>query len=247
MYSNLNGQNIYYQKTGTGKDLILLHGWGENVSTFWPAVELLKDKFTLWLIDLPGFGRSDLPLKALGSSDFAKVVAEFIKKNKIRNPAILGHSFGGKVAIKLVAENPNLINKLILVGASGLKPDLSFQELIIYPGAKFFHFLFPDIFNIKKIIRTKFYRKIESDYVNAGAMKDTLIKTLTEDLTGDLKKIKVETLLLWGDKDRAIPLKYGKRMYQLIRNSKLAVLEGRGHFLHANDPERFSYYVKDFV
>lgn len=247
MYTSINNQQIYYQKLGKGKDLIMLHGWGQDVSTFWPNVEFLKDNFTLWLIDLPGFGKSSAPKKPYDTKDYVQIILEFIKQSKIKSPNLLGHSFGGKVALRFASLYPNLLNKLILVGASGVKPVPSFRRLIMYPTAKVIHHLVPDIFNLKTIIRKKFYRKIESDYENAGVMKDTLLKTIKEDLTDDLRKIDNKTLVIWGDEDRAVPIKYGKIMYQLIKNSKLVIFEGKGHFLHVHDPERFAYYVKDFV
>lgn len=246
MYQQIDNQNIYYQKLGRGKNLILLHGWGHDVSSFWGLVDLLKNQFTIWLIDLPGFGRSELPKKAFDTKDYAQILAAFIKKNDIKNLTILGHSFGGKVAIKLARNYPKLVSKLILIGSSGIKPDPSVKRLLIYPLAKIVHYLIPDIFNLKTIIRKKFYRKIESDYENAGLMKISLMKTLKEDLTDDLSHIKTESLLIWGEKDRAVPLKYGKKIYQLIENSKLVVLEEMGHFLHIHNPERVAYYVKDF-
>lgn len=246
MYQRIGNQNIYFQKIGHGKNLILLHGWKQDVSSFWGVVDLLKNDFTVWLIDLPGFGRSDLPKKAFDTKNYALTIAEFIKKNHINNPTVLGHSFGGKVAIKLTSNFPKLVYKLILIGSSGIKPDFSIKRSLVYPLAKIVHFLMPDIFNIKSQIRKKFYRKIESDYENAGLMKTSLMKTLKEDLTADLAKIKTETLIIWGEKDRAVPLKYGKRIYKMIENSKLVVLENKGHFLHLHDPERVAYYVKDF-
>lgn len=247
MYLKINGQNIYFQKVGKGRDLIMLHGWGLNSSTFWPSVDFLKDNLALWILDLPGFGRSDKPGKAFDANDYAEIVADFIKVNKIKKPSLLGHSFGGKISIRLTSIYPNLVDKLILVGASGIKPVPSFRRAFIYPLAKIVHYLIPDIFNLKSIIREKFYRKIESDYENAGLMKDTLLKTIQEDLTEQLKKIKNETLIIWGEEDKAVPLRYGKKMYQLIENSKLIVIGGKGHFLHVHDPEGFSSYVKDFV
>lgn len=246
MYSKIENLQVYYQKIGQGKNLIMLHGWGEDVSTFWPLAQFLKDNFTLWLIDLPGFGRSDPPKKAYDTKDYAQIISQFIKSQKIKKPILLGHSFGGKVAIRLTLLYPHLVNKLILMASSGIKRVPSFRTIFIYPTAKIIHHLMPAIFNIKSIIRKKFYRKIESDYENAGLMKDTLLKTIKEDLTSDLKKINKKTLIIWGDEDRAVPLKYGKIIYHLIKNSKLVVLEGKGHFLHVHDPERFAYYVKDF-
>lgn len=247
MYSEVIGQNIYYQKVGKGKDLILIHGWGADVSTFWPIVDSLKEDFTLWLLDLPGFGRSDLPKKVFTISDFAKIIAEFLKKNKIEKPAIFGHSYGGKVAIRLTSLHPNLINKLILEGSSGIIPDKSFLQILIFPLAKIAHYLLPNLWNTRTKLQNKLYKKLQSDYLDAGWMKDIFLNTLKEDISADLSKIPTSTLLIWGENDREVPLKYGKRMYQLIRNSKLEVLEGIGHFPHIKWPERVAYFVRDFV
>lgn len=247
MYSRINGQDIYYQKTGSGKDLLMIHGWEADVSTFWPVVDFLKDDFTLWLIDLPGFGRSGLPQKTLTISDFAKIIADFIKINKIKKPVVFGHSYGGKIAAKLAADYPDLIDKLILEGASGIKPSKSLFQVLIFPLVKIANIILPDIGNYRERIRTKLYKKLESDYKDAGNMKDIFLNTLKEDLTDDLKKIRSETLLIWGEQDRAVPLKYGRMMYRLIKNSRLVVLEDRGHFPHIKDPQRVAYYVKDFI
>lgn len=246
MYCTVEGQNIYYQKVGLGKDLIMIHGWGTDVSNFWPIVDFLKNDFTLWLLDLPGFGRSDLPKKTFTISDFAKIIAGFIKQNKIKNPLIFGHSYGGKIAIKLASFDPNLMDKLILEGASGIKPTKNLLQILIFPVVKIANLILPNVGNYRERIRTKLYKKLESDYKDAGNMKDIFVNTLKEDLTEDLAKIKTDTLLIWGERDRAVPLRYGKKMYQLIKNSKLIVLEDRGHFPHIKDPERVAYHVRDF-
>lgn len=247
MYTQINGQQIYYQSVGKGKNLIMLHGWGQDVSTFWPDLDYLKDDLTIWLIDLPGFGRSEPPKEKYDSGDYAKIIAEFIKKNGIKNVTILGHSFGGKVAIRVASEYPKLVDKLILVGASGLKPYASLKKYISFILAKIIKHTLPNFFNFKSKIRKDFYRKIESDYADAGRLRGVYLKTIREDLTEYLKKIDQQTLIIWGDQDRAVPLKYGKKMYQLIKNSKMVILEDKGHFLHIHDPERFTSYVKDFV
>lgn len=247
MYCEIEGQNIYFLKVGKGKDLILIHGWGTDVSNFWPIVDLLKENFTLWLLDLPGFGRSDLPKKQFTISDFAKTIAGFIKKNNIKKPTVFGHSYGGKVAIKLASLYPNLIDKLILEDSSGIKPKKGIFQILVFPIAKIASLLLPNIGNYKTRLRAKLYKKLESDYKDAGNMKDIFVNTLKEDLTADLEKIQTETLLIWGENDRAVPLKYGKRMSQLIRNSKLVTLEDVGHFPHIKWPERVAYYVEDFI
>ena len=73
MYTTVNNQQIYYQKIGQGKDLVMLHGWANDVSSFWQVTQELKDDFTVWLIDLPGFGRSENPKKPFTVTDYAKI------------------------------------------------------------------------------------------------------------------------------------------------------------------------------
>ncbi len=249
MYIKINNQNIYYQKLGQGKNLVMLHGWKQDVSSFWEVSQKLKDKYTIYLIDLPGFGRSENPKKAFFVSDYADTIKEFIEKLNIKNPSLLGHSVGGRIGIKLASLYPNLLDKLILEDAAGIRPKRDIPKFIIYFFAKVFKYLIPNIFNLKEKIRVKFYKGLESDYLTAGELKDTFTNVLNEDLTYDLPKIKTETLLIWGEKDPTLEasLKNGKKMYQLIERSKLAVIENIGHFPHLENPERFVYYVKDFV
>lgn len=249
MYLIINNHNIYYQKIGKGKDLIMLHGWGNDVSSFWGVTDLLKDDFTLWLIDLPGFGRSDTPKTPFKMVDYANTIEEFIKSQKLNKPILLGHSLGGRTAIKLAShpEGGNVVSKLVLEASAGIKPKRDVFKTLIYPLAKLSHFI-PNIFNLKERLRILFYKSLESDYVNAGKMKLTLKNILEEDLTPDLGKIKNETLLIWGEKDptKEASLKNGKKMYKLIKNSRIEVMDNVGHFPHLEKPAEFARLVKDF-
>ncbi len=246
MYINLKGQNVYYQTIGEGKNLILLHGWKQDVSTWWEISEFLKKDFKLWLIDLPGFGRSDPPPNNFNVKNYADCVADFIRINKISKPILLGHSVGGNISLKLTILYPNLIDKLILEDSSGIRPNRGFKRNSIFFFAKLFHYLFPNIFNLKDKIRNKLYFKLEADYINAGNLKGTLINILNEDLTNELSQIKNATLLIWGENDQSVKLKYGKIMYKLIPNSQIEILENVGHFPHLENPKLFAHYVKDF-
>jgi len=246
MYALISGQQLYFQKTGTGKPLIMLHGWGQNVSSFWPLVGLLKNDFTLYLIDLPGFGRSESPKKTFGVSDYAEIIHAFIKDQKIEKPILLGHSLGGRIAIKLAADNHLIIEKLILEGSAGITRVSSPLKNVSLFLAKIFKYTVPNIFNLKTKLRYKVYKKLESDYLDVLEMKETFKKLLSEDLSNDLLRISIDSLLLWGEKDRAVPLSDAKRMYQQIDKAKLVIFEDIGHFPHLENPKLFSYYVKDF-
>ena len=247
MYITLRDHNVYYQKLGEGKDLIMLHGWKQDVSTFHNVSEELKKHFTLWLIDLPGFGRSENPKQAFMVGDYAGIVTDFIKKNQLEKPHLLGHSVGGNIAIKLASENGELIDKLVLESSSGIRPPKGVVRYLIYAGAKVFHYMIPNFLNIKDRIRHKFYWKLESDYLNAGGLRNTLTNILNEDLSGSLSKIRNQTLLIWGEGDGQVNIKYAKQMYRKIPNSKLEILEGTGHFPHTEKPGKFLYFILDFL
>lgn len=246
MYFNLRQQKIYYQKVGKGKDLIILHGWKQDVSTWWPLVDLLKDSLTLWLIDLPGFGRSSVPDKAMCLEDYTSIISKFIKENNIKKPAILGHSFGGSVAIKLASKYPDSISKLILEASSGirLKPTLFNRTAKVI--AKLIRVL-PNFLQIKRRLRSKFYQAVGSDYLGAGKMKSTFLKIIRQDLTNDARRIPHQTLIIWGEKDKTLPLKLGFILYKLIKNSRIEVIEETGHAPHIKNPALFTNYVKDFI
>lgn len=247
MYITINNQNVYYQKLGKGPDLIMLHGWKQDVSTFHDIAQTLKEDFTLYLIDLPGFGRSENPKKPFYVSDFAEIVKRFIKKQKLKKPNLLGHSVGGNIAIKFASENGDLIDKLVLENSSGIRPKKTFFRNIIYICAKIFKYLIPNFFSLKSKIRKWLYRKLESDYLNAGLLKNTLTNILDEDLSSVLSKIKNHTLIIWGEDDEQVKLKYGKMFYRLVPNSKFETLEKTGHFPHTENPQKFLYYVTDFL
>ncbi len=247
MYLNLNNQSIYFQKVGTGKKpLIMLHGWKNDVTSFYNLIDLLKDEFTLYLIDLPGFGRSELPKKPFTVLDYAKVVNEFIDSEKLAKVNLFGHSLGGRVSIKLAAHYPDKLSRLILEASAGIRPAQDPPKKILYLFAKIFHYTVPNLFNLKEVLRQKFYSSLESDYLTAGAMTETLTNLLNEDLIPDLKKITTETLLIWGEDDQAVPVKYAKQMYGLIKNSRLEIFDNVGHFPHLEKPERVVNYVADF-
>lgn len=249
MYINLNDHNVYYQKVGTGKKpLVMLHGWGQDVSTFWPVVDKLKVQFTLYLIDLPGFGRSDNPKYGFKNEDYADIIHRFITDLKLKSPVLLGHSVGGRIGIKLSAKYPQDLSKLILVASAGIKPKRDLLKTLIYPLAKLSR-LMPNWFNFRERLRKAFYRTLEADYINAGPLRETLKNILEEDLLPQLIRVKTDSLLIWGEKDptKEASVKNGKIMYRKIENSRIEVFEGVGHFPHLEKPDLFAYFVRDFA
>src|SRR5690348_3057288 len=116
----VDGLMTNYQKTGEGKVLLMIHGWGDSGGTFSALANELKDSYQLVILDLPGFGASQAPAELWGTEDFSKFVTKFLDKLSLKPYAVLGHSFGGAVAMVLAADNPSF-KKLILLASAGVR------------------------------------------------------------------------------------------------------------------------------
>ena len=115
MKITIQGISVNYIQYGSGKDIVLLHGWGQNIAMMKPLGDPFVDRFRITILDFPGFGESEEPPKPWTISDYVLLLEKFIKELKIKKPIIMGHSFGGRVAIKYSANHP--IEKLVLFGS----------------------------------------------------------------------------------------------------------------------------------
>jgi len=222
---------------------VFLHGWQSSAQAWSGIMERLSTKgVRLVAIDLPGFGGSPLPKTAWGVGEYAEMVRAFSQKLGIHRIILVGHSFGGRVAIKLSATVPDLVSKLVLVDAAGIKNENLLNKLMVL-AAKTVKPLFalPVLRNYKSTA----YKAIGAvDYAEAGPLKDIFIKTINEDLTEFLPKIHAPTLLVWGAKDMETPLAFGELMNRLIPNSKLVVLTDAGHFSFIDQPDKFTDLIQ---
>ena len=146
MYKNINNINLYYEKYGTKEQtIVILPGWGNTRKTFDYLINYLKDYFTIYILDYPGFGNSTLPNKSLTIYDYADLIYEFINSLNITNPILIGHSFGGRI-ISLLNNYDLKIKKLLLIDIAGLKPKFNlklFCKTKLYKLLKLFRFIIP--------------------------------------------------------------------------------------------------------
>lgn len=247
MEKNIGGLNIHYQVKGEGKDLLLLHGWGADSSVMAPMQEHFSAVARVINLDLPGFGKSAAPPTAWSIYDYADFVAHFLAELGLYRPVILGHSFGGRIAIILGSRG--LAGKLILADAAGLVPQRGagyYLRVYSYKLAKKI-FSLPGLKKAAQHVLS-FWLKSNpsSDYQAAqGVMRQIFVRVVNEDLRKYLPRISVPTLLIWGEEDTATPLSDGRLMEDLIPDAGLAVLPGCGHFSFADDSARF-YAVVDY-
>lgn len=231
------GGKIAYSRYGSGKKLlVILHGWGCNKEMFAPIAKHLAKRYTVVVPDMPGCGESPEPPRPFSVGDYAELYAEFIKSFGFDSVSLLGHSYGGRIIIKLFSMGslPFTIERVCLVDAAGIRPKKSLGQklsLLCYKGGRKVLSLPP----LRKLFPNaveNWRKKRGSADFNAASevMKKTLVLAVNEDLTNCLKNITAPTLLFWGDKDDATPLSDAKIMEKKIPDAGLVVLTGGSHF-----------------
>lgn len=252
MVKNINGLNINYTCEGEGELVLLLHGWGANIKLFENTISLVKNKYKVVAMDMPGFGESDEPKTPWSVDDYVDFVLEFLKDFEFSKIILLGHSFGGRVIIKLCSRNnPFTVEKVVLVDSAGVKPKKTFKQKVkqlLYKLTKWFFTLaiitklFPDALeNLRK-------KNGSADYNAASPiMRQTLVKVVNEDLCHLMPNVKCSTLLIWGKNDDATPLSDGKLMEKLMPESALVEFDNAGHYSFLEQQNLFLRVLASFL
>lgn len=249
MIANLMDMNINYEVSGSGKDVILLHGWGANIKAMKPIFNGLIQKFKVYSIDLPGFGESDIPNEPWTVDKYADFVQLFIKEMGIVKPILIGHSNGGRISITLASRME--LNKIILVDSAGIIPKRTlkyYAKVYSYKTMKKLLKL-PILRNYSEEIINSYKGKVGSnDYNNvSGVMQRTFVNLVNTDLRPLMPKVTVPTLLVWGEKDQDTPVSDGKIMESLIKDSGLVVLKNAGHFSYIDKMGEFLVIINEFL
>lgn len=240
-----NRVSTAWRRSGSGRDVILLHGWGQNMQMMSAIEDHLKDRFSVYNLDFPGFGESDMPPEPWGVPDYVKFLRDFVEQNGIECPILIGHSFGCRVAIRYAALYP--VRKMCLTGAAGIKPPHSAGYQARNRILKAGKWLLKVTGNEDRMLELQ--RNVGSeDYQNTtGVMKPTFIKVVEDDVSPILKDVKCPVLLVWGDRDTAAPLWMGKKMEQEMPNAGLAIFEGDDHWAYWHQQDRFNRVLDVFL
>ncbi|HEX6983291.1 MAG TPA: alpha/beta hydrolase [Balneolaceae bacterium] len=251
-----NDLPVVYQKTGAGKPLIVLHGWGSSGKVMMPLAEQLSDLRTCYVIDLPGFGKSPAPDNPWNIDNYADLIQQFISDENLGETDLLVHSFGGRITLKLCARDDakSGIGKVLITGGAGMKPKRSTN----YYFKKYFAKTLKAPFvilpqklrerSLKRLRQTALWKSLgSSDYSKlSGVMRGTFVRTVTEYLEPCLPSIPHEVLLLWGRNDEATPLYQAERMEKGIKNAALVVIDHAGHYAFLDRPAHFAAIAKAF-
>jgi len=246
-FLTVDGVRIRYRATGQGKPLLLLHGWGTSLDTFATMTEDLKRQFHITAFDFPGHGGSEMPPATWAVDDFVELTLGVMAQLGIERASILGHSFGGRVATKLAAAHPEMVDRLLLVDSAGVPPPQTLGRRLKRLASRFANTV-GRLGQPGQAVRRKIVAGIAStDYLNAGPLRDTFLAIVKEDLRPILPRIKAPTLLIWGESDTDTTLADAHTMEKLIPGARLLVLKNAGHFSYLDQYGRFRLAVIPFL
>lgn len=247
--TDIDGMNVRWLTTGSGTDVVLLHGWGCDLSIWKGVQEHLEQDFRVTSLDFPGFGESGEPSAAWGMDEYAAWFDLFLKEAGIVNPILIGHSFGGRVSLLWGSRNP--VRKMVLVDAAGVKPRRSAKYYVKIYSFKTVKRVAPILLGRKKadeIIKRKREKTGSADYNAASeVMRSTLTRVVNHDLRYVMPQISAPTLLVWGANDAATPVRDARIMEKLIKDSGLVVFEGAGHYSFLERPAQFAAILDSFL
>lgn len=244
--------STHYTEYGNGTPILILHGWGSSAAT-WEAVQrqLAAHGYRAIALDLPGFGGTAEPPREWGLSEYTDFVREFASREGIGRFILLGHSFGGRIAIQYASSFGESIAAVILCGAAGIaRPTSVRREIVSFlarHGSSIMRASWMESF--RNTARKVLYAIVgERDYYKASpVMRSVMSSVLEVPLAPLLPGITQPVLLAWGDADEATPLSHARIAQDVLSDSTLAVFEGRGHSLQREVPRDLADRIARFL
>jgi pimeloyl-ACP methyl ester carboxylesterase len=247
-FTTVLGLRTRYLVRGAGPPVLILHGWGASIEAVHPIVTGLAPAATVYALDLPGFGETDLPPSPWGVEEYQAFVVTFMEALQIERPTIVGHSNGGRIAIRMASTEPTRAARLVLVDSAGIRPKRTFRWYRRVGMAKLGKYaarlLGPPGERLRALLVG---RAASADYAAAGPLRPTLVRLVNADLRLFMPEIVVPTLLVWGSEDTDTPLSDAQEMERLIPDAGLVVLDGAGHYSYLDQPARFARIVSHFI
>lgn len=238
-----------YEVMGEGKLVLLLHGWADRAAGLRGLQTSLAKSSRVIALDLPGFGGTQPPAEPWALNEYAAFVAHFLQKigaGKVH--VIVGHSNGGAIAIRGLANGSLKAERLVLMASAGIRGEqkgkLNALKVVAKAGKVI---TAPLPAGAKRSLRKKLYNAAGSDMLVAEHMQDTLKRIVADDVRGDAAKLTLPTLLLYGGKDTSTPVAFGKQFNERIKGSTLKVFPNAGHFVHLDEANDVAQAIAEFA
>jgi pimeloyl-ACP methyl ester carboxylesterase len=239
----------HYEIKGSGKLVVLLHGWGDAAVGLKALHESLAKDYRVVALDLPGFGGTQPPPQPWGLNEYAHFVEHFLLKVRAgKTWAVIGHSNGGAIAIRGAGQGWLEPERLVLIASAGIRGTYKGRMKALRMVSKAGKALTAPLPNsVKNRLRKTVYTTVGSDMLVAEHLQETFKRIVTDDVRIDAARIFVPTLLLYGEKDTAAPVWYGESYHELIKDSTLEIFPGADHFVHLERPDEVTKAIKGFL
>jgi len=248
----------FYLSAGTGEPLVLLHGAGGGAVLWGPVIDLLSKHFHVIAPDVVGYGESDKPDAPYDKKYFSAWFRSFCDSLNMGKINLLGNSQGGAIAMQFTLDNPGRVKKLILVGSAGL------GRWGISPGAMFNMVaanIFPTRRTVQKTVKFLVYKTDHFDYHDGIDYLVEVIRSPGGKLpflrgkgravapfsSDELCQITNPALIIWGAKDRILPVSHGKKGHEKMPNAQLRIIHDAGHTPFIDLPEEFKDIILNFI
>lgn len=234
-----------------GTPVLLLHGWGSSYDVYKGVIAALSDRCRLIALNFPGCGNTQVMPKPWSLDDYCDFVTEFLSLIGVKDPVIMGHSHGGRTALRLAASGRLNPPKMVLFDAAGIIPEKTFKQKARIKTFKV----------IKKVLTLPVIRNFSSGALNAArrhfgsadynsappVLRQTMVSLVNTDLSSEISNISCPTLLIWGENDTDTPLACAKTMEKLIPDAGLCVIKGTGHFSFCERPAQTASILRSFI
>jgi len=248
-------QDTYIGDEGKGFPLVLVHGFLGSSGMWEPQVNFFKQHFRVLTPDLPGFGKSNKAKSHNSIQSIANLLLNCFKKKKIDKFHLLGHSMGGMIVQEMAKESGDRIVKLVCY-STGPIGEMPGRFETVNQSRENFKKEGLEI-AAKNIAKTWFVKGEKAKYFNIciESAKQTSLDTVDDSLiafknwngVSALKKIKNETLIVWGDQDKSYKLDQVKTLEKNIKNSRLIIFKNCAHNVHLEQPNQFNHTIKNFL
>ncbi len=256
-FVNVDGNKIRYLESGNSQDtVVLIHGLGASAERWEYVIPLFNKYFRVIVPDLIGFGYSDKPLVDYTSEFFSKFLKNFLKEIGIEKLKIIGSSLGGHITAEYASENMSSIEKLVLVSPScAMKhstPALdAYVMAALYPDKEVAENAYQMMAGPGQEINAKiiedFVTRMKLPNAKMAFMSTLLGLKNAENILEVLKTISIPTLIVWGERDPVIPIKFADSFVSSIKDCRFYRMDNCGHTPYVDEPEKFTKLVTDFL
>ena len=267
----IHGHRVAYRMEGSGSAILLLHGIAGSSDVWESVMPNLCERFMVIAPDLIGHGHSAKPIGDYSLGAYASGMRDLLGVLGIQRASIVGHSFGGGVALQLAYQHPECCERLVLVDSGGLGREVSWLlRMLSLPGSEYLlPVLFPSLVRgwgdgVRRFLQghglrsdrlAELWRAYAS--LTESTNRHAFVRTIRSVIDPGGQTVSamdriylasmVPTLIVWGSRDTIIPVSHGIAAHDAVAGSRLEIIEGAGHFPHVEAPERFVDVLTDFM